>query len=129
MMMIGSIELDNDLVWEDEFKFTQGTGVAENTIYGSLVVQTFRVSGYRPLTLSGSNNSGWQSRATVLALQALASDNPSAEHAVLLPNGTTVTAMFRHEEAPVVEFQPIALATEPAADFWYYGTIKMRIVA
>lgn len=127
-MKIGTVTLDNDLVWEDEFKFSQGVGTAENTIYGNLVVQTFMVGGYKPLTLVGTQNAGWQSRATVIALQALANEYPEAAYVVELADGRSVTAMFRNEEAPVLEFDPIALATAPDTNFWYYGTIKMRIL-
>lgn len=127
-MKIGSITLDNDLVWTDEFQFTEGVGMAERTIYGNMIVQTRQIYGGRPLTLVGTQTNGWQSRDIVIALQALIKADPAASHIVELPDGRTFTAIFRNEEAPAIEFTPITLATAPTGDFWYYGSLKMRII-
>lgn len=127
-MKIGGITLDNDLVWSDEFNFTQGVGLAERTLYGNLIVQTGRITGGRPLTLVGNENHGWQKRSTVIALQALVNANPGSSFIVVLPDSSEVLAMFRNEEPPVIEFSPVTVATAPTTDFWYYGTLKMRII-
>jgi hypothetical protein len=127
-MNIGGVTLDNDLTWTDEFKYTEATGTATETIYGNLVVQTMPRTNALPLTLSGDANSGWQKRSTVQALVALAKSGASTIHVVQLADNRTVYAMFRNEEGPTVEFTPITRAVAPGADFWYYGTVKMRIV-
>ena len=127
-MKIDGITLDHDLVWSDEYNFTQGVGLAERTLYGNLIVQTGRITGGRPLTLVGDATHGWQKRSTVIALQALVNSNPGGTFEVEMPDLTTKMAMFRNEEPPVMEFTPITVATAPGNDFWYYGTIKMRIL-
>lgn len=126
-MKIGDVTLDNDLIWADEFKFTLGAGVAERTIYGGMIVQTYSKIGGRPMTLEGSADRGWQSRSTVLALQALA-EFPGMVYTVELPDLRTFQVMFRNEEEPVLEFDQVTPASAPGGDFWYYGTVKLRIV-
>lgn len=126
-MKIGSVTLNKDMYWVDEFQHTQTAGTAERTIYGGLVTQNFKTYQGRPLTLQGTQASGWQSRATVQALIALTED-PLAVYEVELPDGSKMNAMFRHEDQPVVSFEQITPASAPGSDFWYYGTVKMRIV-
>jgi len=127
-MTIGGIALDHDLDWADEFSQPLSAGSFNRTIWGKAITQSFPISGGRQLTLAGNERYGWQKRSTVLALKALASTSPGTIHTVVLPNGSTVYAQFRHEEQPTVEFQKVTFATEPDSDFWYYGTVKMRIV-
>ena len=79
------------------------------------------------MTLEGTANSGWQSRNTVQALLALAA-NPTEAFYVTLPDSRTFLVMFRNEEPPAATFQQITPASAPGVDFWYYGTIKLRIM-
>lgn len=127
-MIIGGVTLDKDMYWDDEFQFTLGAGTAARTIYGNELVQSVRLSGGQPMTLEGTVGSGWQSRTTVQALVALAA-NPTAAFNVTLPDSRTFLVMFRNEDPPVVSFQKITPASAPSGDFWYYGTIKLRIMA
>jgi len=126
-MIIGGVTLDKDMIWENEFQFTPAAGTAERAIDGHMVVQSFKTVGGQPMTLVGGESFGWQTRSTVIALQALA-NNPGATFTVTLPDTRTFNVMFRVEEETVMLFQPIALASAPDANFWYYGTINLRIV-
>lgn len=126
-MKIGSVTLDKDMVWTDEFQFCAIAGTANYAIDGHLVVQTFPAPGGRPMTLAGDLERGWQKRDTVLALQALA-EVVGATYEVELPSGSKYNVEFRVDEPPAVSFQPIAAASDPDADFWYYGTVNLRVV-
>jgi hypothetical protein len=128
MMTIGGITLDHDLEWEEELDQPVSAGAADRTIYGTLTTQAFPLYGGRLMTLVGDTNRGWQARDTVQALQALAANYPGMIHTANL-NNTTYSVVFRNEDQPVVSFKKITPATEPDADFWYYGSIKLRIVA
>jgi hypothetical protein len=126
-MMIGGVTLDKDLLWDDEFKFVPIVGKADRTIYGNMVVQSFALTGGQPMTLVGNETTGWQKRSTVQALIAL-SLVPGAIYSVELPDARSFQVMFRSEESPAVEFQPITIVSAPGSDFWYYGTVKLRII-
>jgi hypothetical protein len=127
-MIIGGVTLDHDLTWDDEFDFTKGAGVAERTIFGTMVSQSFPLKGGQNMTLTGDQNHGWQKRSTVTALMALA-NTVGSTYAVTMPDNRVYTVEFRHEEAPSVSFKPIVRVSDPTSDFWYYGEIKLRIVA
>jgi len=127
-MIIGGVTLDNDMIWVDEFQYTPMTGTAARAIDGHMVVQTFKTEGGQSVTLSGSESFGWQKRSTVLALQALAL-YPEDSFLVTLPDSRQLEVMFRPEEESAMTFQPVTTASAPGNDFWYYGTINLRIVA
>jgi len=131
MMTFDGITLDHDLQWEDEFKFTYGTGTAERALDGSIVIQQRTITGGRPITLVGTESSGWLSRATLVSLVALTQDI-SRDFTLTIGEGAderTFTVRFRHEDQPVLDFTPITLVPDaPPDDFWYYGTIKLRTV-
>jgi len=126
-MIIGGVTLDKDMIWSDEFQFTPTSGTAERAIDGHMIVQSFKTVGGQPMTLVGSESFGWQKRSTVLALQALA-NTPETVLTITLPDARTFSVMFRVEEEQVMFFQPVTLASAPDANFWYYGTINLRIV-
>lgn len=124
-MEIGSVVLDNDLIWDDEFKYPSLSGVLERAIEGHLVTQSSALSGGQPLTLVGGTDSGWLRRSTVLSLQALAAI-PGEEYTVVLADLRSVVAIF--DPTVPLEFSPVSPRSAPASDSWYYGTIKMIIV-
>lgn len=126
-MIIGGVTLDNDLIWTDEFQFTSTAGTANRTIDGHMIVQVATTTGGQPMTLTGGADFGWQKRSTVLALQVLA-DWPEDTIEVTLPDGRVFQTQLRVEEQPCIAFTPVTTASAPGADFWYYGTVNLRIV-
>lgn len=131
MMQLDTIVFDHDLQWEDEFKFSYGAGVAERALDGSIVIQQRAYSGGRPITLVGTESTGWQTRAIVESLVELTKDITRSFTLTIGegPSQRTFTVRFRHEDPPVVDFTPITLVPDsPASDFWYYGTVKLRAV-
>lgn len=130
-MVIAGVTLDHDMYWEDEFKGAYGTGVADRTIGGTMVIQQAPLVGARPMTLTGNENMGWQKRSTVLQLTELVKVRTYlATPFTVAINSVNYTCLFRFEgdESPV-DFTITSPAWEPTADTWYYGTIKMRIIA
>jgi hypothetical protein len=124
---IGGISLDNDMAWLEEFDQAESAGVADRTIVGTMVIQSFPIYGGRVFTLQGDANHGWQKRTTVQSLHDLARNNPTGIHVVSF-RSVNYNMVFRHEDQPVVSFVPITYATAPDGNFWYYGSIKLRMV-
>jgi len=135
---IGEVTLNHLMWWDDEFKYVGRTVVADRTIAGNIVTQTYDKLGGRPITLMGDANHGWQSRVTVELLQEMASQGLDtfkvqflAEPTPDLPNPPIpviikeYTCRFRTEEEPSVEFSPVTPVDNPGDSFWYTGTIKL----
>jgi hypothetical protein len=147
MMTLGGVTLDHDLQWDDEFKVTFGTGTAERALDGTLVTQHRMLSKVgRPITLVGTESSGWLTRSTIESLLTLATDTTATytlgigatmiddplggPTPVPNPNYREFTVQFCHDQSPVIDMTPITLLPdEPDSGFWYYGTIKLRTVA
>ena len=127
-LTIGGITLDHDLRWENEYEYVPLVGSSDRTIDGNLVVQSFKLYGGQPMTLSGGSDHGWQKRSTVIALQGLLA-TPGQSFSVVLPDTRSFTVIFRPDEIPAMSFTPVTLASAPDGDFWYYGTIKLVIIA
>lgn len=123
MMQIGTVVLDHDMVWEDEHTWFPRVGKADRALDGTLVTQSYPLVGGRPITLSSGDDHGFQSRATVVALKALAEQN--ALH-ILTIYGTSKYVRFRYDEGPV-EFTPVSLfmPDDEVTEFWYSGTIRL----
>ena len=94
--IIGSISLDWEMRWIDQWTFQPVSGSSERTISGGIVAQakTLPISG-TPVTLQGDDGEGWQTQTTVTSLRALA-----AQLGVTFPvrlRGTAYTCRWRHE--------------------------------
>ena len=122
-MTLGGVALDTDLFWSDENQWTSRVGSEERTLDGSMVTQSYHLQMGRPITLVGEADSGWQSRATVEALKALAEVDQVYD---LVMYGVTRKVRFRYSEAPV-SFDPISrfIPTSGATEWWFVGTINL----
>ena len=124
---IGGVLLDKDMFWTDEYNWNETVGASGRTLeYGAEVVQSYQVSGGRPITLQGDANHGWQLKSTVDLLLNLS--NQPAQTYTLDYHTHIYTVRFVHEEPPAVAFAPVTVVTDPADDFWYTGTIKLKVV-
>ena len=131
MITIGGITLDKDMTWEDEFTWSPLQVKSEYSITGHVVVQAWKRRTFRPLTLKGDQNHGWQQKTTVQALYALAhaagDDLGPVAHTVEV-QGQTFQAIFDNSEGAPVDFTPVTWEPDTPTDFWYTGTIRMRIL-
>lgn len=120
---IGGITLDYKM-WIDGYSSSENviTEVVKNLDGGVIVFEQPRRTSSKNVTLV-SNSDGWQSKATVDALVALA--NASLGQTVVIEDedGGTFNARFRHEQAGgAVQFERLELAK---TFNWYSGTIYL----
>ena len=129
---IGSVTLDRDMVWDDEFDYPTVNASAEETVGGGLIYQEFeRTEVGRFITLVSDDSLGLQTRSTVAALRALAESPGSTYTLTINSNGQTVTktVRFRHEDGDPVVFKPFMPRQGLHSDtIYYHGTIKMMVV-
>jgi len=120
---LGAIQIPRGLVWADEFAWHPVLREAEYSITGALLLDASTRLAGRPITLQGSEDAGWLTRTTLLALYALA-ENASATHALTLADGRTYTVTFAAGDTPI-EAAPLARPELPPAAWPYIATIRL----
>lgn len=125
---IGSVTLDYDGVFANEFLDPRVTASVTPTLGGGVYVQEFpRVEDGREITLEGV----LLTNATLTSLKALA-DVVNATYTLTITtdgNEFTKTIRFRNEvSGGALQFQPIAPFTGYPSGIHYTGTILMMVV-
>jgi hypothetical protein len=104
---LGAISLPDDMEWTDEFAWLPVGQQVEVTLGGSLLVEESQQLAGRPITLEGrmDGNTGFAlvSRATVLALRALAAAPLTAPLVLTLADTRSFSVRFRHGDGTAVE--------------------------
>ena len=74
---LDAITLPDDLVWSDEFGWSNVTQSVDRSLTGALVIQEAVQPKGRIITLSGSQDSGWITKAVLdtILIQANTPDN------------------------------------------------------
>lgn len=119
------ITLPSDLLWTDEFDWTPIQQSKGYTLTGALVIESGKMLAGRPITLTGGDNYGWASRATVKALySALDTD---ATMTLTLNDARTFNVKFDHASSPIQARQIIDYNNPDDSDH-YALTIKLITV-
>jgi hypothetical protein len=123
---LAEIQLPNDLLWEDEFKWSPKASTPSWALSGSLIVEHgIRLAG-RPITLTPPDNEmAWVSRNTHELLRAAAAI-PARRFKLMLEYPTD-TRQFLVAFAPVDEAisgNPVKGFPEHEANAWFSLTLK-----
>jgi hypothetical protein len=120
------LALPDDLLWSDEHAWTAAIAAVSYSLTGALIVETADRQKGRPITLAGSTDMGWITRATLNTLHGWAS--VSGRHFELtLADGRLFTVAFRHHETPI-EAEPVTgFAARNDGDF-YRATLRFMEV-
>lgn len=107
--VIGSVTLDRDLVFEDEYSYSLVNASVEATIGGGLVLQEFdALEKGRPITLISTESQGLQTKSKLDELKALA-DVSGATYTLTISSNSqsfTKTVRFRTELGVPIEAEP-----------------------
>ena len=121
-LSIDSLNLPSSLTWTDRDSWQPVAQTARPTLDGGLAVFHRSLTAGRPITLASDENSGWVSRQTLDALQALASE-PGSLHTLTL-GAQSFTVLWRHEDPPALQAEPlVARITHDPGD-WFRVTLK-----
>lgn len=119
---LGAIQIPRGMVWVDEFAWQPVEKSAEYSITGALLIDSgVRLAG-RAITLQSDTDAGWITRATLLALQALAAA-PEGVHTLTLADARTFTVQFAPGEC--LAATPIARPELPASAHPYVATVRL----
>jgi len=108
--IIGSVTLDRDLVFEDEYDYSLLNATVEDTLGGGLVLQEFeKLERGRNVTLVSTETQGLQTKAKVDELKALADAGANNTYTLTISSNSqsfTKTVRFRTELGIPIEAAP-----------------------
>jgi len=99
---IGSVTLDRDMIFEDEFNYSIVDASTVRTLGGGLIVQEFQgTEKGRRITLVSTDSQGLQKKSTVAALRALSDVSNATYQLSIASNSKTFsrTVRFVNEES------------------------------
>jgi hypothetical protein len=120
--LLGDVALPADMVWSDEFNWPTVVRSTEYAITGALIIDSAQRLAGRPITLSGTADGGWVSRATVDALRVLACELPG-QVVLTLADGRGFQVIFSPDDPLTAE--PVVPFSDPSASTWYVVTVKL----
>lgn len=121
-LTIDEVPLPASLTWHDRDAWQPVAQTARPTLDGGLAVFHQPLSAGRPITLISSDSSGWVDRATLDALQALASE-PGSLHTLVL-GAQSFTVLWRHEDPPAIQADPLVARLNHDPGDWFRVTLK-----
>ena len=124
-VVLGGVTLPPNIVWEDKYKWNPVVQEVKSTLGGSLIVYSGQMRGRR-ITLVAYQDQGWLTLAQVDAVKALA-DVAGATYTLTI-GAESFTVVFRHEEPPAVEFEPLIPRAVPESGDFFVGRIKLLVV-
>jgi hypothetical protein len=124
-LILDGLSLPADLLWVDEFDWTPTEQTETRTLTGALVFETAQKIAGRPITLAGTRESGWATKAQVDAVFAKLSN--TTVMVLAMPNGATFNVKFRNKDKPI-ESKPIMDYRVMEVDDFYDLTIRLMTV-
>lgn len=120
MASVGGIDIGDNLHWRDEYQWAPVAAATERTLSGALVVEEAALTKGRPITLAGA----WLPRTTVDALRALEAQ-VATPLSLVLPDARTFSVLWRRDDGPAVEAQPLFAEAAPGAGALYEVTLRL----
>jgi len=132
--VIGSVTLDKDMIFSDEYNYTLINAEATPTLGGGIVVQEFdAIEAGRNVTLVSTESQGLQLKSTVDALKTLSNSGAGNTYALsIVSNGETFTktVRFRNElDGGAVVFEPCQVRDGiHSGGVYYKGSIFLMVI-
>lgn len=126
MIALDGISLPKDMLWTDEWGASKVAQTVRRTLDGGLVVFYGERRAGLPITLQSQPDAGWLTRAQVEAI-ALRAESPGGIYSLTL-RGETRQVMFRHQDEPAFDAEPLIPLADPQPGDFYIATIKLMTV-
>lgn len=124
MIILSTTNLPAGLVWSDEFSAPRVAQTVRYALDGSPVVFYSPITAGIPITLESEADAGWATRAQVEEIAQMAA-NPGGIYDLML-RGRQYRVMFRHNEPPAFEAEPIINVASPRPTDFY--RIKLKLI-
>jgi hypothetical protein len=132
------------MLWEDRYQSFQVAQTVNRTVGGRAIVYATPLKAGRKITFKSTQDSGWIDKTTVELLMGMAAtvgstfllelgeentvDAKDANGNLLLVNPETYNVIFRHNEPPALEINPIVGRAVQASGDYFFGTIKLLTI-
>lgn len=126
MIIFDGVILSGSLQWIDKSGYERVAQERKVTLGGKSVFYTKALIGGRPITLVATEETGWLTKAMVDSLTSRA-EVPGLVYTLSL-HGESFQVVFRHEDTPALEFNPLQPRATQLADDSYIGTLKLITV-
>ena len=113
--------LPQNMVWPDEYEWSQVEQRLQYTITGALIIEAGAKQAGRPVTLVGDRSGPWFTRAMLETLRTWAAI--PAEQFVLSYRGTNIDVAFDHSQQAITATS-IAGHADPIASDFYAATLR-----
>lgn len=122
-IQLGSLVLQNGLLWKEEFDFS---GIAQEmkvTLGGKPIIYSAPILGPVAITFTSEDDQGWQTYAQVKELYSMSRVVDGVYPLTL--GARQFTVGFRHYESPVIEARPLVPRTEYFDTDYFIVTLKL----
>lgn len=126
MIRLNGIELNNNLQWAERFTVQSVAQSVRRTLAGNMVIYAGQLNKGENITLVGSEDYGWLTKTQVEAIRAIA-QIPMVIYTLEF-DGQFYQVVFRHHEAPAIEFRPLVHRETHENTDYFIGTIKLMTV-
>lgn len=126
MITLNGVQLSGSMQWADRHHWSPVAQNALVTLGGGTVVYSQSLAEGRPITLEARQDTGWITKAMLDQLEAMAAV-AGAVYTIDI-HGFTASVMFRHQDGPAVEFEPLTPKATPEATDYYIGTLRLFTV-
>lgn len=123
---LDGITLNTSMVWVERYQSKKVVQNVRDTLGGVPVVFVGTKDAGFPITLRAGDDYGWLTRSVVNQIMARA-DEAGAVY-VLSFNDVEYSVIFRHNDAPAVDMQPMIPRTGDSDDDYFIGDIKLLTV-
>lgn len=118
-----TIPLDTGMLWEDEFTWLPAVSNARRAVDGTLLIEASALPSGRPITLTGGEDHGWISRATVNGLRALL--GVAGQAMTLTLDDGRVFAVAAVPGEPALEARMVMAFGRPVDLDFYIATVRL----
>ena len=130
---IGTVTLDRDMIFLNEYNYSLIKAEVTPTIGGGIIIQEFlALESGRLITLVSTDSQGMQLKSTIDALMALVNTANQTYVLSIVSNSKTFTKTIRfvnETQGGAVQFIPFQVRGGiHSDDIWYKGSIFMMVV-
>ncbi len=126
MISLGGVTLSPSMQWTDKHAFQPVAQSVRRTLGGGVLVYAQELFKGRPITLEAQADTGWITKAMLDQLEVMAA-TPGGVFSLNV-HGFVADVIFRHNEAPALEFAPLQPRAVPLATDFYLGTLKLLTI-
>ena len=126
-MQLDTLILPDDLLWTNEFSWSQVEQNIDRSLTGGLLIQEQEKKFGRSIELSGGENAGWVDRATVKALLLLTM-TANKIMVLTLPDDRQFSVIFDRSNGDPIEAQSVLPTAYPDDTYQYSLRIKLLTV-